>query len=85
LRLIVVKGSNNNGIHKRTINQLFGMYVYDMSGYALEQISKHTMTDQQASYLKAIIGITPVIDSDEWHAVWTEDVEPLTDVFIMPK
>ena len=82
---LILEGANNNSIHKRTINQLFGLYVYDMSGYALEQISKHTMTDQQAAYLKEILGITPVIDNDEWNAIWAEDIEPLTDIFIMPK
>lgn len=82
---LILEGACNNQIHKRTINQLFGLYVFDMAAYALEQISKHAMSDQQVSLLKQIAGTTPVIDIEQWNAVWTEDVEPLNDAFLMPE
>jgi hypothetical protein len=56
-----------------------------MAAYALDQISKYPMPEQQISYLKEIVGTTPVIDIEQWNAVWKEDVEPLNDVFSMPK
>lgn len=80
---LVLEGALLNDLDERMINQIFGYFIKDMNGYALNQLNNQNNSEEQEKYLTKIVLIKPSVDKEVDQVFWEEFVEPLDGAYIM--
>ncbi len=70
------------GIDPALLDEIFGVLVRDVNGYATELHDKHATTDEQARFAMRMIR-RPVHDPARYDQVWKEHILPLSGAYQM--
>lgn len=79
---LVLEKAEMDGTDHDLLNQMFGLFVRDFSGYATELFGKPSNSERQRKKIRKLVR-APVADTEQFEKVWREKVYALNGCYVM--